>query len=167
MHINARSDPVTNSNKSCVPKGKPTTKITQGIGIGHIILQFVITNRCPLCQSVSISFMFLRSQEGVSLTHLFSAHGNSYLFWAWKRGQGSPDHFRKVAFALEPETVCEHEEQLGLGCGLEAFWMTYEGVIWLIWNHCNVKEQDVYSSHGKPQAFKMQRNPKKTRNTSL
>lgn len=122
-----------------VPKGKPTTKITQGIGIGRIILQFVITNRCDLCQSVSISFMFLRSQEGVSLTHLFSAHGNSYLFWAWKRGQGSPDHFRKVAFALEPETVCEH------------------GWHMVIWNHCNVKEQDVYSS----QAFKMQPEPKK------
>lgn len=112
-----------NSNKSCVPKGKPTTKITQGIGIGRIILQFVITNRCDLCQSVSISFMFLRSQEGVSLTHLFSAHGNSYLFWAWKRGQGSPDHFRKVAFALEPETVCEHGSHM------------------VIWNHCNVKNK--------------------------
>lgn len=128
-----------NSNKSCVPKGKPTTKITQGIGIGRIILQFVITNRCDLCQSVSISFMFLRSQEGVSLTHLFSAHGNSYLFWAWKRGQGSPDHFRKVAFALEPETVCEHGSHM------------------VIWNHCNVKNKTyIQAKHSK-----CNRNPKK------
>lgn len=133
--MHARSDPITNSNKSCVPKGKPTTIITQGIGIGHIILQFVITYRCDLCESVSISFMFLRSREGVSLTHLFSAHGNSYLSWAWKRGQGSPDHFRKVAFALEPET------------GLEAIWMTK--------SRCSMEPLQGYSSHGKPQTFKI------------
>ena len=139
-----------NSNKSCVPKGKPTTKITQGIGIGRIILQFVITNRCDLCQSVSISFMFLRSQEGVSLE-------NWALFCT-----------RQFVSFLGLETwpgltwpLPEGRFRLGTGNRVRAR-ITYGNM-----ESLQCKEQDVYSSHRKPQAFKMQLEPKKTWNTSL
>ena len=89
-------------------------------GIGRIILQFAITYHCDLCQSVSTSFMFLRSGEG-AVTHppLFCT--------------------RQFVSFLGLETwpgltwpLPEGRFRLGTGnrlragsCGLGALWMTY------------------------------------------